>query len=48
MTTGFQLAKKLRQRGAPAKRHQLVSPGDIISELAGGFVEICIVVERFV
>src|ERR1700756_4755144 len=36
LTTGLQLAKK-RQ---PARRHHLVSPGDIVSESAGDFVGI--------
>jgi hypothetical protein len=32
LTTGFKLAKKLRPAGfPPARRHHLVSPGDIIS-----------------
>jgi len=42
LTTGFKLAKKLRPAGRPpARRHHLVSPGDIISESAGDFVGIC-------
>jgi hypothetical protein len=42
LTTGLQLAKKLRPAGRPpARRHHLVSPGDIISESAGDFVGIC-------
>jgi hypothetical protein len=42
LTAGLQLAKKLRPAGCPpARRHHLVSPGDIISESAGDFVGIC-------
>src|SRR5271167_539481 len=42
LTTGLQLAKtRPPARCPPARRHHLVSPGDIISESAGDFVGIC-------
>ena len=42
LTAGLQLAKKRSPaRRPPARRHHLVSPGDIISESAGDFVGIC-------
>ena len=46
MTTSPQLAKILSSAGRPpARRHHLVSPGDIISESAGEFVGICTLFE---
>src|SRR5215471_17061963 len=42
LTTSPQLAKNLLPaRRPPARRHHLVSPGDIISESVGDFVGIC-------
>jgi DNA recombination protein RmuC len=47
LTTGLQLAKKRQPaRRPPARRHHLVSPGDIISESAGDFVGICKITAR--
>src|SRR5262245_26427437 len=41
LTTDRQLAKNLPAERPPARRHHLVSPGDIISESVGDFVGIC-------